>query len=60
MLALLEGWYVAADVAAGSRVLDLDDLCAEVGELKSAPGTGAELLDGKDADVSQRQHARPL
>ena len=60
MLALLEGRDVAADVAAGGRVLDLDHLGAEVGELERAPGTGAELLDGDDADVSQRQHVRPL
>ena len=60
VLALLEGRHIAADVAAGSRVLDLDHLGAKVGELESAPGAGAELLDGEDADVSQRQHARPL
>ena len=60
VLALLEGRHVAADVAAGGRVLDLDHLGAEVGELESAPRAGAELLDGEDADVSQRQHVQPL
>ena len=59
VLALLERRHVAADVAAGGRVLDLDHLGAEVGELESAPGPGAELLDREDADVSQRQHAQP-
>ena len=47
----------AANVA---RVLDLDHLCAEVGELERAPRAGAELLHRKDADVSQRQHGPPL
>src|SRR5581483_4260650 len=54
-LALLERRDIAADVAAGRRVLELDHLRAEIGELERAPGTGAELLDGQDADVCERK-----
>ena len=59
VLALLERRHVAADVAAGRRVLDLDHLGAEVGELERPPRPGAELLDREHADVSQRLHAPP-
>ena len=51
--------HVAADVAARGRVLDLDHVGAEVGELERAPRPGAELLDREDADVSQRLHGPP-
>ena len=60
VLAFLERRHVTADVTARSRVLDLDHLGAEVGELERAPRPRAELLDGEDADVSQRQHLQPL
>ena len=59
VLALGERRHVAADVAAGGRVLDLDHVGAEVGELQRAPGPGAELLDREDPDVSQRLHGPP-
>ncbi len=53
------GRHVAADVAAGRRVLDLDHLGAEVGELERPPRPGAVLLDGEHPDVGERErHAR--
>ncbi len=36
----------------GGWVLDLDDLGPEIREPKGAPGAGAVLLDGDDADIS--------
>ncbi len=57
VLALLERRDVAPDVAAGGRVLDLDHLGAEVGELERAPRPRAELLDGEDPDVGERKRA---
>ena len=47
--------HVAADVAAGAGVLDLDHVGAEIGELHRRPRPGAELLDGEDADVGERR-----
>jgi hypothetical protein len=47
---------VAADVAADPRVLDLDHLGTEIGEVDTAERAGAVLLDGDDADVLQRLH----
>ena len=58
MLALLERRHVAADVASGARILDLDHLGAEVGELQRRPRAGAELLDRDDPDVVERQAAQ--
>ena len=56
VLASLEGRHVAAGVAADRRVLDLDHLGAEVGELERRPRARAELLDRDDPDVGERQH----
>ena len=55
VLALLEGRHVAADVAARARVLDLDHVGAEIGELHAAPRTRAVLLDRDDRDVLERR-----
>ncbi len=55
VLALGVRGHVAAHVAARRRLLDLDHLGAEVGEVHASPGAGAVLLDGDDADVLQRQ-----
>ena len=55
VLALLEGRHVPADVAGRARILELHDLGPEVGELEGAPWPGAELLDGEDPDVGERQ-----
>ena len=48
----------AADVAAVRRVLDLDDLGAEVGEQHGAERAGAVLLDGEDAQAGEGKHVR--
>ncbi len=58
VLALLERRHVAADVTARARILDLDHLRAEVGELQRRPRPGAELLDRDDADVLEREPAQ--
>ena len=59
VLALLVRRDVAPDVAAGRRVLDLDDVRAEVGELERRPRPRPELLDGEDPDAGEgRRHAR--
>ena len=53
------GRDVARDVAAGRRVLDLDDLGAEVGELQRPQRARTELLDRDDPEVGEwRRHAR--
>ena len=38
VFALGEGRHVAPDVAAGARILDLDDIGAQIGELQTAEG----------------------
>ncbi len=43
-------------VAAVVRVLDLDDLGAEVGEVLRAPGAGAVLLDRQDPHAGKGKH----
>ena len=48
---------VARGIAAGFGVLDLDHLGAEVGEQHRGIGTGAELLEGEDANAFERLHA---
>jgi len=58
VLALLERRDVPPDIAAGARVLDLDHLGAEIGELQRSPGACTELLDRENADVGERLHAR--
>ena len=50
------GPHVPADVAALGRVLDLDDLGAEVGQEHGAERPGAVLLDRQDAHARERQH----
>ena len=58
VLAVLERRHVAADVTGRGRVLELDDLGAEVCELEGAPRAGAELLDGQDSHVGEgKRHA---
>src|SRR5262249_35019109 len=56
----LKGRNVPTDVAACRRILDLDHLRAEIRELEGPPRAGAELLEGDDTDVSERQHMPPL
>ena len=55
VLALLVGRHVAAHVAATARILDLDHVGAEVGEMHAAPRAGAVLLDRDDPDVLERR-----
>ena len=47
---------VARHVAVLARVLDLDDLGAQIGELHGAVGAGAVLLYRDDAQAGKRQH----
>ena len=47
------GGHVAADVASAEGVFDLDHLRPQVGQQHAGPGTGAELLDGQDANAVQ-------
>ncbi len=47
--------HVAADVPARVRILDLDDLRAEIGEVLRAERTGAVLLDRDDPDTLEGQ-----
>ena len=54
VLAGLKRRDVAADVAAGFGILDLDHLGAHVGELQRRPRTRPELLDRENANVRQR------
>ena len=54
-LALLERGHVPAYVAAHRRILDLDHVGSEIGELKRPPGPCSELLDGEDANVRERR-----
>ena len=53
---------VAADVAPGGGILQPDDVRAEVGQVKGPERSGAELLDGNDADARERSllHAELL
>ena len=53
----LVGRHGAGDVAARTRIFDLDDVGAEFGELDRTERSGAELLDGEDAKVGERPHA---
>jgi hypothetical protein len=55
VLLLLEGRDIATDVTAGARILDLDDLCPQVGKLHGRPWAGAELLDRDHSDVLERE-----
>ena len=48
------GQHVAAHLAAGPVVLDLDDLGAEIGEVHGAEGSRAVLLDGDDGEPFER------
>ena len=57
VLALVVRRDVAADVAAHTGVLDLDDIRAEVGQMQAAERAGTVLLEGDDADVFQWPHA---
>ncbi len=47
------GSHLAGDVASAEGVFDLDHLCSQVGQQHAGPGTGAELLDGQDANALQ-------
>src|SRR3546814_8832312 len=53
-----EGTDRARHVATVGRILQLDDLGADVGQVLRPPGTGAVLFDGEDADAFERQHER--
>ena len=48
------GQDMAAHLAAGLVVLDLDDVGAEVGEVHGAEGGGAILFDGDDGEPFER------
>ncbi len=48
---------VPADVAAGRRLLDLDDLGAEAGKEHRAVGAGAHVLHRENADSLERLHS---
>src|ERR1019366_5710805 len=56
VLTFLRRRDVAADVAPGRRVLDLDDIGAKVGELHAPARSGSVLLDGDNAQVLERPH----
>lgn len=56
VLTLVVGRNVAPDVAAGGRLLDLEHVGTEVGEVDAAEGAGTVLLDGDDPDVLERPH----
>ncbi len=58
VLPFLEGGHVATHVAAGSGILDLDDLRPQVGQLEGRPGTGPELLHRQHPHVLQGQPHR--
>jgi hypothetical protein len=45
------------DVPARTGVLDLDDLCPELGQLDRTERSGAVLLDREDAQVGEREPA---
>src|SRR5256885_8708495 len=45
-----------ADVSAHRRILDLDHLGAEIGELQRGPRPRAELLERENTDVLERPH----
>jgi hypothetical protein len=45
--------HVASDVAPDGRILDLDDLGAQVGQQLGAEGPGPELRDGDEAQAGQ-------
>src|SRR5262249_56040896 len=49
------GPYRARAVTADARILDLDDLGAEIGKELRAEGAGAELRDGHDAQAVERR-----
>ena len=53
VLAFDFGSHLAGDVASAEGVFDLDHLCPQVGQQHAGPGTGAELLDGQDANALQ-------
>ena len=55
VLALLERRNVAADVAPAARILDLDHVGAQVGQVHAAPRARAVLLDRDDRDVLERR-----
>ena len=47
------GGHLAGDVASAEGVFDLDHLCSQVCQQHAGPGTGAELLNGQDANALQ-------
>jgi len=55
VLGLLKRRDVPAYVAACGRILDLDHLRAEVGQLERGPRPGAVLLEREDADSRERR-----
>jgi hypothetical protein len=57
VLPFLHRWDVSPDVSTGRRVLDLDDVGAEIRELHAAERPSRVLLDGNDANVREGPHA---
>ena len=60
VLLLGVGGHVAAHVAAGRRILDLDHVRPEVGEVQRRERAGPVLVDGDHAQPLERPHPRPL
>ncbi len=60
VLVLLERRHITADVAAGARVFNFNDIGAHIGQVEGAEGACPVLLDGDDADVFQRTHDLPF
>src|SRR4029077_14636763 len=48
---------VASDITAAGRFLDLDDLCADIGQVNAAERPGAVLFDSDDPKIRERLHA---
>src|SRR5687768_8554279 len=60
VLSFNEGRSPGAGVVAALRMLDLDDVGAEIGEDLAGPGSGKNASKHKDADaVERREHAEP-
>ena len=50
-------WHISPDVAPGSRILDLDHLCAELGQVYRSERPCTVLFEGEDAEVVEREHS---
>jgi hypothetical protein len=47
--------HATRGIAALRAVFDLDDLCAEVGEIHRPERSGSERLEGQNANACERQ-----